>query len=152
MKLPSFKRLVKEDFPQEFGKLIDVLASNLNNTLDVIYQANSRRLSLQDNLLSDVKTFNVTVDSNGEPTNLTTFPIANPNIVTLSQVIVGNIKNLSDPEALLVGGVTILYSQTNTTTQVNNVLNSNANKTIIVDQITGLIPGDLYQITVTAWG
>lgn len=67
MKLPSFKLLKKNDFKDEFQEMIETLAFSLNNGIEVLYDALSRRVNLRDNIACTVKDIDVEVDSTGVP-------------------------------------------------------------------------------------
>jgi len=56
MKLPSFKRINKTDFDEEDRKLIDKLSFLLNNPIETLFQLVNKRISLADNINSNIKT------------------------------------------------------------------------------------------------
>jgi hypothetical protein len=65
MKLPSFKRLFENDFDSSERNLVAKLALSLNQGIENLYLALSKRISLRDNIQCTVKDVQVTVDSNG---------------------------------------------------------------------------------------
>lgn len=69
MRLPSFKRLFKQDFQQEFREFVDRLSVSYNSGIEVLYDLANNKISFKDNILSVVKDVTLTVNANGIPTN-----------------------------------------------------------------------------------
>ena len=67
MKLPSFKSIKKTDFEEDYQELIETLSVSLNNGIEVLYDALSRRVSLRDNVSCTIRDIEVEVDSSGKP-------------------------------------------------------------------------------------
>lgn len=67
MKLPSFKSLKKTDYPEDYQPLVETLSVSLNNGIQVLYDALSKRTSLRDNIAGTIKDFEVEVTSLGIP-------------------------------------------------------------------------------------
>jgi hypothetical protein len=136
MIIPSFKRILNTDYASQFQQLVNTLGFTLNNAITNINQALSNNISLQDNILCTVKTFNVQVDSTGKPTSSTTFPLSfTGQCLGLSLI---NVLNSTTSSSYPTGGVTISWTQTQSGIQLNNV--------------TGLAANNTYSITVIAWG
>lgn len=136
MKLPSFKRLLKTDYAQQFQQMIETLSYSINNAVEALNNALSNNVSLQDNVLCTVKTFTVQVDSTGAPTTSTTFPLTFTG--TCLGISLINIINSTTSGSYPTGGVTVSFSQTKNGIQINN--------------ITGLIAMNNYSVTIVAWG
>jgi len=136
MLIPAFKRLLKTDYAQQFQQMIETLSYSINNAVESLNTAMANNVSLKDNVLCTVKTFNVQVDSTGKPTTSTTFPLTFKG--TCLGVSLINIINSTNSSSYPTSGVTISYSQTQNGIQLNN--------------ITGLATNNTYSITVIAWG
>lgn len=136
MKLPSFRRLNKQDFSKENQELIEKLAGNLNIGIETLYDVLNKRLNLDDNFLASVRTFQVQTNNNGIPVNSTSFNI--DKIGTIKGLSVLNVINLTNPNVYPTSGVTISFEQ--------------RTQNILIKHITGLPVGNLFSITVVAFG
>lgn len=136
MKLPNFKRLNISDFSLEDRDLVDKLSTSLNIGIEQLYQALNNRLTRADNFLCTEKDIVLITNADGTPKVNASFTITFPGkALSLS---VEKIDNLTKPNALLLGGVSVLWQQTD--------------KTIIINQVTGLIPGNQYRLHVIVSG
>lgn len=136
MKLPSFRRIFKTDFAQEFQNLVDQLSVSINVGIENLYDALNRKLTLRDNMLCTVKEIDVTVDPTGAPTNTTSFPLDISG--RIDGVIVLSAINLTTTGMYPSYGVFISWTQTQNGILINN--------------ITGLQSGQKYRIRVVAFG
>jgi hypothetical protein len=134
-KITGFKRLVKEDFPDDQQPLIEKLATVFNLFQEQVYYAFSNGISLADNVNAQTSTIRVKVSSTGVPTgnnqikyNLKTRPVG-------STVI--NVQNVTDT-TLLAGSPFVTFTL--------------AGSTITLTQITGLLPNKEYDITIVFYG
>jgi hypothetical protein len=75
MKLPSFKRIRRQDYKPEFGDLINTLSGTLNNAVELIYDVLNKKVSLKDNILCSVKDVELKVDADGDVTEGGTFTL-----------------------------------------------------------------------------
>lgn len=66
-KISEFKRLIKEDFNKDDQDLIDKLAFTVNPALETIAQALNKNLTFEDNINSQIKDIEVTVNGDGRP-------------------------------------------------------------------------------------
>lgn len=136
MKLPSFKRIVKQDFPADQSKLIDALGFSLNNGIEALYDALNKKVSLRDNMLCNVKDVDVTVDASGKVVN-------------------GGVFNTELPTGIL--GMQIIKADNLTNTSVyptsapwpSYLIVSNG---ISLLNVTGLQPGNTYKLRIVIWG
>lgn len=135
MKLPSFRRLIKSDYKEEFQELIETLSFSLNNGIEVLYQTLNKAVSLRDNVACTVKEIDVQVDSNGSPIGTLKFSLDNTNRIL--GVFVLNAINTKTPSVLPTSGVFISFSQ--------------ENKTVIVNNIKGLPSGQPFTLTIVAF-
>jgi len=134
MKFQLFKRLVVEDFDQASQTLIGKIATIYNPMIDQLNTGFNRNLDFT-NFNQEVITFNVTVDSAGNPTSA----------LQLSSTLKSSIKGV------------ICMSATNTTdntplTGAPFVSFTRSSGTISIDQITGLASGKKYSIAVILIG
>jgi hypothetical protein len=67
MKLPSYRRLFKTDYAEDYQELVDKMAVSINNGFDTLFDALNNKLTFTDNILSTIQEFSVSVDSNGTP-------------------------------------------------------------------------------------
>lgn len=137
MKLPSPKRLQKQDFPPEYAALIDALGFSLNNGIDSLYEALNKRLSITDNFLSSVKDVDLIVDSTGKVTSGGVFNLDfQGKVVGLDVIKADNLTNSS------------IYP----TTAPWPSWEVTASNGIKLVNVTGLQPSFTYRLRVIAWG
>lgn len=135
MRLPSFKRLFKQDFDTTYQNFVDKLAQPFNQ-MEVLFQALSNNVSLVDNMLVTIKDVLVRVDANGKPLATTSFTVTTKGPILGVSVI--NVTNETNSASYPASGVTISYTQDTTT--------------IIINHITGLLAGNSYSLKIIAWG
>lgn len=135
MKLPSFRRLITQDYPKEFQKLIDTLSVSLNNGIEVLYQALNNQITLRENIKSTVKDIILSVDANGVPTQQAAFTLDVTGNIDL--IMVGLAVNQTNSSAFPTSGVFLSWSQ-----------NTN---TIIINHVTGLQANQQYLLRVVAF-
>lgn len=68
MKLPSFRRLFKTDYAEDYQELVEKLAVSINNGFDTLYDALNKKLTFNDNISSTIAEITVTVTADGTPT------------------------------------------------------------------------------------
>lgn len=134
MKISGFKRLLKEDFPEDEQPLVDRLANAFNLFLEQIYYAFNNNISIRENLLAQTITVRLNVDASGKPNNaqikytLKTRPLG---------ISVLSASNVSDSTPLS-GAPFVVFT-----------LNGDI---ITMSQITGLIPNKNYDLTLVIYG
>jgi len=138
MKIPTFKRLDKANFAQQYSQLIDTLATSLNIGIENLYNIINNQLSLGDNLLCDVKDVQVTVDSNGKPISTTTFNLTNVTSSSLKGLQVIKADNITSSTTYPSGGIFLSYTIATSGVQLTHV--------------TGLQANNTYQLRIIAWG
>ena len=72
MKLPSYRRIFKTDYEEDYQDLVDTLSVSINNGFDTIYDALNKKLTFEDNIACTIAEFTVSVDANGTPTKKNT--------------------------------------------------------------------------------
>ena len=135
MRIPSFKRLFKNDFKEEYQALVEQLAVSINDGFDTLYNALNRGLTIRDNMTATVKDVDVVVDSNGLPSSKTSVPL--DFTTKVDGVIVIMASNLTNPNSY-PDAVFISFTQ--------------QDKTIVLNKITGLTAGSKYRIRLVAFG
>lgn len=136
-KLPNFKTLQASDFPDQYKDLINQLATIFNNEIQSLFSALNNGVSLAQNILCTVKDVPVVVDVNGNTTNTANFQIDIPNMRVRGCTVIRAV-NTSNTSLFPVGGVFVSYTPGTQQVTINNV--------------TGLIPGQQWTLTVIAWG
>ena len=135
MKLPSFRRLIKSDYKEEYQGLIETLSFSLNNGIEVLYQTLNKAVSLRENVACTVKDIDAQVDSNGTPIGTLKFTLDNTNRIL--GILVLNAINTKTPSILPTSGVFVSFSQ--------------ENKTVIINNIKGLPSNQPFTLTIVAF-
>ena len=135
MKLPSYRRILRTDYAQEYQALVDKLAVSINYGFDTLYDALNQKLTFQDNISSTIATFNVAVDANGKPLQLTQFKL-NSTQNSVQGIVALNCYGYNDPSILPSSGIFISFNR------IENIVN--------VNYIKGLLPNVQYTINVLA--
>jgi len=131
-KLPSFKRLYEQDFPEDQQSLVQQLAVTINSGFEVLYEQLNGKLVLNENLAAYTKEITVTVGTTGLPIGKTSIKkTSTDRIQGISVIRVDNLTNSSTYPSTAV-----FISFTETT------------DSIIINHITGLVAGNLYRINV----
>lgn len=136
MRLQSYRNIKREDFDPQYQGLIDRLSFTINSSFESLFNTLNGQSSLTDNILCEVDTFTVTVDSSGKPLTSTQFTTKLVNGTKGSTVI-----------AATSTGSTPVYP-----TGTPFVSFSKAANTLTVTNIAGLPAGTQFNITVIIWG
>lgn len=134
-KLASYRRIITNDFKKEEKKLVQQLASPINDSFNELYFATNGRLSLRENVFCTVKDVDITVDVNGVPINGVSFnldkqgSILGCNVVSAQNQVNSAIYPISQPF-------------------ISFVQNSTS---IIINHISGLQANQRYTIRVVAY-
>ena len=135
MKLPSYRRIFKNDYAEEYEGLVEKLAVSINYGFDTLYDALNQRLNFEDNISSTIAEFAVTVDGNGKPTQKTQFKLKGSQ-TTVQGVIVLNCFGTRDVNLLPQSGVFVSFERNENFVNINN--------------IKGLLPNVSYTIKLLA--
>jgi len=131
-RLPSFRRLYEQDFPQESQDLIRQLSVSINYGFEPLYEVLNGKLTFTENTASLITTVNVQVDSNGKPTNKTTIKKNSSEKFQGFQVI--KAVNLTSSNVFPSSAPFLTYTET--TDQ------------IVIDHVSGIPANNLFQLTV----
>ena len=141
MKLAGYKYIYENDFKAEDRELVRKLAGSLNIGIENVYLALNNRLTLEENIQGTFKQIDITLDSNGQPTDTTGFRLDKqggtqvvPNVVG---VLVLRAENLTDEAVFPTGTPMISFSQDNEFLQISHV--------------TGLPAGYTFRLTLMAF-
>lgn len=137
MKLASFKRLDKQNFEDQYNKLIDGLSFVFNNDLQSLFDIFNGKISLGDNLLCTIKDVPIVVDENGIPNNSAQFQIDKPNMRILGCTVL-NARNTTNSNTYPLGAPFLSFTA--------------GTQLVTIDHVTGLQPHQNYTLTVIAWG
>lgn len=131
MKIQSFKRIVKENFPEKSRDIADAIGGSVNVFAEEVLNAFNKKITVDDNLNMEYKEVDVTVNEQGVPVNKTEYKVNLLGRIRGVSVIRADI--LSNSRAYLNGAPFITFS-------LNNDL-------VIIQHITGLVPGVKYRLT-----
>jgi hypothetical protein len=136
MKLPSFRRIFKQDYDEKDQPLVETLSSSINIGIENLQNNLNRNVSLKDNVFCIVRDLSVTVNSSG---GLVT-PISIP--VDIKTTIIGitiiSAINTTNSGAYPISAPFAGFSQSANVLSINN--------------ISGLQANTLYSIRIVAWG
>ena len=135
MKLPSYRRIFKNDYAEEYEALVEKLAVSINYGFDTLYDALNQRLNFEDNIASTIAEFAVTVDANGRPTQKTQFKLKSAQTV-VQGIVVLDCYGARDAGVLPQGGIFVSFEKNENFVNINN--------------IKGLIPNVSYTIKLLA--
>lgn len=93
-KIPSYKRIYENDYPQDSRGLIAKLASSLNYIIEIITISLNGRLTFSDNMQNTITDIDIELDSNGEPKTRTLIKLTSE--YTPSGCIILKVENLTD--------------------------------------------------------
>lgn len=135
MKISGFKRLVKEDFPPDQQGLVEKLATVFNLFQEQVYYAFNNNISLSENILAQTISIKMRVDATGHPIGNDQIKYTLKTRPRGAQVIAAN--NITDTSGLS-GAPFLVFAL--------------AGDIITISQVTGLIPGKDYDLTVVFYG
>jgi hypothetical protein len=67
MKLPSYRRIIKTDYAEDYQELVEKLAVSVNNGFDTLYDALNKKLTFSENISSTMTDILVSVETDGAP-------------------------------------------------------------------------------------
>lgn len=131
-KLPSYRRLYEQDYPEEYQSLIAQLAVSMNYGFESLYELLNGKLTLTDNTSSIITTVNIEVNSTGKPKTKTTVRKTTPDKFQGLSVI--RAVNLTNSSIFPTSSPFLSYTETT--------------DSIVIDNITGLPADNLFQLTI----
>lgn len=136
MKIPSFKRIVYTDFPNQFQQLVEQLSYTINNGFENIQNVLNNNVSLRDNFYASVKDVTLTVNSAGVPLSTAAFSIDNSNPVDGLYVI--RAINNTNASVFPTSGIFISYTQSGAKVTINSITGLPANNSYTIRVIAYL--------------
>lgn len=133
MLLPALKRLIKEDFPQQYKQLVGQIAQVVNPAMENISLALNNNLTFADNISCDVVNIPVTVDSNGIPINPISFPITLTG--TVNHIFVTRALNTTNTTTYVTAAPFVDWVNNGGQIQINHVTGLPANTTFTLTMI-----------------
>ena len=134
--LQNFKRLYKNDFPQQYQSLMDQLSNIINPNTEAVYQTLANNVNLANNIYGQVATFTTQVTSSGAPSQALSFVSTVP--TSILGMVVLNAVSSGSPTVYPTGGIFCSFTQNGQTITINN--------------ITGLPTGTSFTLTVATFG
>ena len=125
MKLPSFRKIIEQDYPSEYQELVKQLAVSINHGIEVLYDLLNGKLSIKDNLATTIKEIDIEVDAKGKPKS--TSIIKKSTSDRIEGLWVLNATNLTNSNVYPTGGVFVSYTETSESITINNVAGIPAN-------------------------
>lgn len=135
MKLPSYRRIIKTDYAEEYQALVEKMAVSINSGFDSLYDALNKKLTFNDNIISTYVELNVTVDVNGALQNGGVFKL------DASQTVV---------RGLIILDCYTLKTPNNPPNAAPFISFSKSENSIILRRITGLTADVIYTIKILA--
>jgi len=129
-RIQNFKRIITEDYEDEYKNLVSKLGSSINTFADEVTSALDNNLSIDDNLNIAKKTLTVTVDASGLPLSSTSVKSG------LSGSCIG---------IQVIGAINLTNSTTSPTSTPFISYDDNGG-VIKVNKITNLQANDKYQL------
>jgi hypothetical protein len=126
MKIQTFKRLNKNDYPEEYRDLIDQLSFIINDGFETLYNTLDGRVN-PDNTLTAVKDAQVIVNESGIPQSRVNISLENTKVKKAIGCMVISIINANNPIVYPEAGVTVSWVQEGNSVTVNHLTGLQAN-------------------------
>ena len=123
-RLPTFKRLITEDFEEEDRKLVTKIAYVLNTAFEDVFNALNKNLSIEDNLNLVKRDITVTVDASGVP--ISPLTVKSNLATTCRGMIVIKAVNNTDPSVTPTGTPWITFSDNSGLISISKISNLQA--------------------------
>lgn len=120
MKLGSFRRIYKQDFPQDQQNLAEQLGTTMNDAFDQLFDALNNNISFKDNMQCTIAEFTVTVDSGGVPKQTTSIKL-NSKQTSVEGVFVIGAVGANDPTILPNTGVFVSAVKSGNFLSIQNI-------------------------------
>ena len=134
MKPSNFKRINKEDFPEESRGLVDRIGFSINVFAEEILNILNKKLTIKDNLLQDIVSINVVTDASGVPTVKTQFK--NSLRVALEGIHIIRVENTVTPNNYPVAAVQIFFSENAGVISINKIVGLSAGIKYTIKMLT----------------
>lgn len=125
--LSLVKKIIKEDFAQQFQDMIGKIAFVINPALLSIQSILNNGLTLEDNFQGLIKSITVQTTANGTPTVPITFPTGLN--VKIAHMLVTGATNNTNSNVYPTGTPFVSYSQNSNNVTINNITGLPINNT-----------------------
>jgi hypothetical protein len=130
-KLSGYRRIVKNDYPDEYKSLVEQLSVSINNGFDTLYNAINGKLNFYDNISSTIAEIRLAVDSDGFPLQKTQFKISG-NQSTVEGILVLSASGYNNPDLYPSSGIAVSYSAGSGLVTIDNVKGLQPNKVYVL--------------------
>lgn len=134
-KLSSYRRIVKNDYQDEYKPLVDQLSVSINNGFDTLFNALNGKLNFYDNIASTITEIRISVDSNGFPLQRTQFKLSG-NQTNIEGILVLKISGYNNPTLYPTSGLAISYTSDNGLVTITNIKGLETNKIYSIKLLT----------------
>lgn len=137
MRLPSYKRIMTNDFTSQFQSLVGKLSYSINSAFDSLFQLTQNQINFRDNIACTVASFTVTVDSNGNALQSISLAL-NVNTSIDGVSVINAVSNSTNTTVYPTGGLFVSWTRSQNNIVIQKVIGLPANTsftlTIIVYQ------------------
>lgn len=137
MKLPSIRRILKNDFEEEQHSLVEKLGNAVNYNFDKIWNVLNGEVSLADNTKTQIKDITLTVDSSGIPTETVSFQSKFSPARPIGAMII-DVQNKTNPDTYPTSWPGVSYRE--------------SSGTVFINHISGLTSGNKYFLKIVFFG
>lgn len=134
-KLSSYRRIVKNDYQDEYKPLVDQLSVSINNGFDTLFNALNGKLNFYDNIASTIAEIRISVDSNGFPLQRTQFKLSG-NQTNVEGILVLKISGYNNPTLYPTSGLALSYTFDNGLVTITNIKGLETNKIYSIKLLT----------------
>lgn len=131
MKIPNFKRLNKNDYPEEFRELVDKLSYIINDGFESVYSTLDGRVSTE-NKLEVIKEATFQVNEDGIPQARVNCTFAGSRIKKAVGCLVISVTNVNNPVLYPEAGVTPTWVQEGESITITHLTGLQANSPWLV--------------------
>jgi hypothetical protein len=136
MKLPALRRLVKEDFEQQYKELVGKIGQVVNSATENISLALNKNLTFADNMSCSIVNITISVDSSGNPINSTSFPSnlsSKTNHLWITRAVCS-----TNPSTYVTGAPFVSWVDNNGQVTINNITGLPANTSFNITMIVAI--------------
>lgn len=134
MNVSFLRRLIKEDFPQQYKDLVGKIGYVINPAMEQLSLVLKNNITWTDNMAAQVINIAVTVDSTGTPTGQISFA-SNLNS-PINHIMVTRAVNATNSTSYVTGAPFVSFLQDG--------------NSVIIQNITGLPPNATFNLTMIA--
>lgn len=136
MKLPTYKRINKQDYDKDTQPVVEKLSYGINDGFNTLFNLGNNNISLNDNIYCQIKDINVNVDALGIPKTAISFTSTLTSKPIGSQVIA--LTNTTNSSIYANATPFVTFTQTD--------------NRIFINHIAGLPPDNNFKLTLVIYG